>query len=86
MTTKKDYYGFEPMEQLFSVFCRSVGPGGTTVAFYKTASGNVKAVWSNENCPYEWKDATIQSATEECSDGHNVNELGSLEEFLAMIK
>jgi hypothetical protein len=37
---------------VFGIFCRSVGPGGTSVDFYATPEG-LKAVWENENCPYE---------------------------------
>ena len=35
----------------FSISCRAVGPGGTTVAFYPEKDG-LKAIWTNENCPF----------------------------------
>ncbi len=34
-------------KEVFSIFCRNVGPGGTTVAFYATPDG-LATVWSNE--------------------------------------
>lgn len=57
-----------------SIFCRSVGPGGTSVTFYATKEG-VKCVWDNEDCPYQDPDLTIDSETNEASDGHNVSML-----------
>lgn len=87
----RDKYLMKHIKRLFSVFCRMVGPGGTTVDFYP-AGDKIKAVWSNENCPYEpyghkpgddkssWQDVE----TYEAKDGHNVSEISwqDLEEAL----
>lgn len=64
--------------------CRSVGPGGTTVRFYPCPTG-VKAVWTNENCPYDYSGSTNHPETREASDGHNVSFL-SWEELDAMMR
>lgn len=56
----------------FCIDCRSIGPGGTYVHFYPTPEG-LKAIWSNENCPYEHEGVTIDEDTYEASDGHNVS-------------
>jgi len=72
------------MEYLDSINCRSVGPGGTTVSFYATKDG-VKAIWTNENCPYEYDDAKIDEETEESSNGHNVSML-TWEQLEKMLK
>ncbi len=56
------------MTPIFKISCRVVGPGGTTVAFYPT-SGGLKAIWSNENCPYSEADPS----TDEAYDGSNVS-------------
>lgn len=42
-------------EPKLSISCRSVGPGGTSIAFYPRGNG-VQAVWTNENCPYDEAD------------------------------
>jgi hypothetical protein len=57
---------------LFAIDCRSVGPGGTTVEFYATDHG-LKAIWTNENCPYVGDGVRADLATNEASDGHNVS-------------
>lgn len=69
-----------------------VGPGGTTVVFY-SAGDKIKAVWSNENCPYapyDHKPGDDRSSwqneeTYEAKDGHNVSEISwkNLEDALA---
>lgn len=60
-----------------SIFCRSVGPGGTDVMFYPTPEG-IKCIWSNENCPYDFNGA-IDADTYESEDGHNVSMITWLE-------
>jgi hypothetical protein len=56
------------LHKVLSVFCRNVGPGGTTVDFYPEKDG-LKAIWTNENCPYSAHD----NETYEAEDGHNVS-------------
>jgi hypothetical protein len=57
---------------VYSIDCRSVGPGGTMVAMYATREG-LKCIWSNESCPYESSDVSINEETYEASDKHNVS-------------
>lgn len=38
-------------QKAFGVFCRYVGPGGTSVDFFIEKEG-LKGIWTNENCPY----------------------------------
>ncbi len=62
-----------------SIFCRSVGMGGTTVAFYARPNG-VWAVWRNEGCPYPSDDEIKDERTYAClnldgSPGHNISVL-----------
>ncbi len=52
--------------------CRSVGPGGTDVRMFPTSDG-VKAIWTNENCPYRFSGVTVDEETYEASNGHNVS-------------
>jgi hypothetical protein len=74
-----------------SIDCRSVGPGGTSVDFYPGRDREgvpiIKAIWTNENCPYEYDDATVDPETYESSDGHNVSFLTKeeLERMLAAL-
>jgi hypothetical protein len=58
---------------LFSVFCRSVGPGGTTVEFYPEKDGLI-GIWSNENCPYVDSDDEMDDRGA-AKNGHNVSKL-----------
>lgn len=58
---------------VFSIDCRMIGPGGSSVSFYAD-EGGVEAIWSNENCPYvsgsgEMRDDGRGAAL----DGHNVS-------------
>ena len=57
-------------KKLTSINCRMVGPGGTTVDLYLTQEG-IKAIWHNENCPYDICD--LDDETYEAEDGHNVS-------------
>jgi len=63
------------------IFCRSVGPGGTSIDFYATKE-NVEAIWTNENCPYlrdgnSFKGIQVTTVTADdrgaASDLHNVS-------------
>jgi hypothetical protein len=58
---------------VFGLFCRSVGPGGTSLDFYRTGPDEITAVWENENCPYDHDDASIDDVTRASSNGHNVS-------------
>lgn len=58
------------MKPVFSISCRYIGIGGTTVSFYTTPTG-LKAIWQNETCPDE--DSEIDPITGEADDGHNVS-------------
>lgn len=61
-----------PSRKLFSIFCRAVGPGGSSVDFYLDEGGKgLKAVWTNENCPY----GPADDVTYEAVDGHNVEHI-----------
>lgn len=60
-------------KRIISIACRSVGPGGTTVAFYQDKN-KVIGVWTNENCPYLDKNEAADE-NEAAPDGHNVSEL-----------
>lgn len=55
-------------KELFFIFCRMVGPGGTTVTFSKNNQGGLTAVWENENCPYE-----------DTYEGHNISTISKEE-------
>ena len=57
-------------KKLTYITCRMVGPGGTSVDFYLTKDG-IKAIWSNENCPYDH--CEHDEDTYEAEDGHNVS-------------
>lgn len=57
-------------DKLGSIFCRSIGPGGTTVSFYLDKNA-IKCIWTHENCPY----GEANPITEEAYDGHNINYL-----------
>jgi hypothetical protein len=67
----------------FSIDCRNCGPGGTTIDFYPTSEG-LKAIWHNENLPYDLG-GTKDPDTYEASDGHNVSLISwsTLEKLLA---
>jgi hypothetical protein len=65
------------------LFCRSCGPGGTSISFYVTDEG-IKAIWNNEELPYKFFDVTIND-NYEASDGHNVDII-SFEDFDKMVK
>ena len=56
-------------QPLFDIDCRSVGCGGTSVSFYRTATG-IEAVWENENCPFSEADDRGAAL-----DGHNVSHI-----------
>ncbi len=61
--------------EVFRTSCRDVGPGGTTVVFYLD-EGKLRAVWTNENCPYtedlvDYGDETDRVC--EAVDGSNVS-------------
>ncbi len=55
--------------RLMTFSCRNVGPGGTDVDVYVTDEG-LKAIWSNENCPYTKE---LGDLPYEAKDGHNVD-------------
>jgi hypothetical protein len=65
---------------VLGITCRMIGPGGTDVDFYPTKQG-LKAIWTNENCPYVSKAypnspaITADEETREASDGHNVSNI-----------
>ncbi len=57
-----------------SIFCRSVGPGGTDVTFFIGQGGTeLRCVWDNENCPYLNDGEEADEDTGEAPDGHNVS-------------
>lgn len=74
-------------KRLGGIFCRSVGPGGTTIEFWATPKG-IMCVWTNENCPYDFGEGTIDDETFAHSDGHNVSWLSAkdLERMLKAAK
>ncbi len=53
------------------IACRSVGCGGTSVDF-RFHQGRCVAVWTNEECPYDFGDVEIDDETQIASDEHNV--------------
>ncbi len=59
-------------KRVFYIYCRMIGCGGTTVVFKAVPEG-IKAVWTNENCPYLGNDITIDEEDSSASDGHNVS-------------
>jgi len=64
--------------ELTEIYCRSVGPGGTTVRFQKGKDANsIVCVWTNENCPYSFEgDAkAYDPVTRRAKDEHNVSYL-----------
>lgn len=75
------------LKKLFSVFCRMVGPGGTTVDFYATTDG-IEAVWTNENCPYDYAGSGVtRDEHDRADDNHNVDKSirwDELEDALAL--
>lgn len=56
-----------------SLFCRNVGCGGTSVDLL-TDGETIKAIWSNENCPYTDFGVTVDSQGA-ASNEHNVSYL-----------
>lgn len=82
----------EERVKVASIFCRMVGPGGTTVNFYATEKG-IECVWTNENCPYTqdggaYPGQRVITADERgaASDGHNVDVIdwGTVREMAAL--
>lgn len=73
---KKTAKKYDEDTLLFSAFCRSVGPGGTSITLYPgLEERTARVVWENENCPYEWEGVEIDPLTQAASNGHNVNVL-----------
>lgn len=64
-------------KELAYIFCRSVGPKGTSVSFYLNEDRNIVGVWTNENCPYSWEegDCYHHDGVEVAKNGHNVTSL-----------
>lgn len=61
---------------LFSIDCRSVGPGGTSVTFYsEQGTDHIICVWENENCPYDFENLGEPNEVAVAADGHNVSYL-----------
>jgi hypothetical protein len=58
------------------IFCRSVGPGGTSVDFYRQPNGDIRCVWTHENCPY-LKDGEESDSQGAAPDNHNVSILSA---------
>jgi len=75
---------------LASIDCRSVGPGGTSVDFYRATLPDgqkvIAAVWTNEECPYNWnkEDPACEEHPYAATDGHNVSYL-TREELVRML-
>lgn len=69
-TKNKKYCSSNVM--LDSIFCRSVGSGGTSVSFYATEKG-IECIWENESCPFDISTRSERDERNAMLNGENVS-------------